>query len=102
MRKRRVGSLETIAFNPYAFVRETSEVIVTGKEVELLQAHLRRLFGCTEIAIVSPKRKGATVEIAVNGEFVGTVHRDEDDGEVVYHLSIYVLAEDLGSSATTG
>jgi hypothetical protein len=31
----------------------------------------------------------------VGGEFVGTVHRDTEDGEVSYAIQIVVLAEDL-------
>lgn len=31
----------------------------------------------------------------VGGEFVGTVHRDAEDGEVSYAVQIAILAEDL-------
>jgi hypothetical protein len=31
----------------------------------------------------------------IGEEFVGTVHRDEEDGDVSYSIQIVVLAEDL-------
>jgi len=38
-------------------------------------------------------------EFFVGQEFVGVVHRDDEDGEVSYALQISILEEDL---ATTG
>jgi hypothetical protein len=40
-------------------------------------------------------RPGAPVEVAIAGEFIGVLHRDEDEGEVSYALSISILEEDL-------
>jgi hypothetical protein len=35
------------------------------------------------------------VELKVGDEFIGTVHRDAEDGEVSYAIQIVVLSEDL-------
>ncbi len=64
-------------------------------EIAAVQAHLRRLFGSQRIALVAPQRRGGSVEVRVGEEFVGTVHRDEEDGDVSYSIQIVVLAEDL-------
>ena len=64
-------------------------------EIAAVQAHLRRLFGNQRIALVAPQRRGGSVEGRVGEEFVGTVHRDEEEGEVSYAVQIVVLAEDL-------
>ena len=64
-------------------------------EVAAVQAYLRRLFGSNRIVLVPPGRCGGGVELRVGAEFVGTVHRDEEDGEVSYAVQIAVLAEDL-------
>ena len=64
-------------------------------EIAAVQAHLRRLFGNQRIVLVPPTRRGGSVEVKVGEEFVGTVHRDEEDGEVSYAVQIAVLAEDL-------
>ncbi len=64
-------------------------------ELAAVQAHLRRLLGNDRITLSTPKRKNASVELFVGNEFVGTVHRDAEDGEVSYSVQIVVLAEDL-------
>ena len=68
---------------------------MTPAELAAVQAHLRRLLGNERIALSIPKRKNASVELFVGPEFVGTVHRDAEDGEVSYSVQIVVLAEDL-------
>ena len=64
-------------------------------ELAAVQAHLRRLLGNERITLSTPKRKNASVELFVGSEFVGTVHRDAEDGEVSYSVQIVVLSEDL-------
>ncbi|MDO9711938.1 DUF3126 family protein [Paracraurococcus lichenis] len=68
---------------------------MTPAELAAVQAHLRRLLGNERITLSTPKRKNASVELFVGSEFVGTVHRDAEDGEVSYSVQIVVLAEDL-------
>jgi Protein of unknown function (DUF3126) len=64
-------------------------------DIERVQAYLRRLFGSERIRVVPPARAGMSVELAVNDEVIGTVHKDTDDGEVSYALHITILEEDL-------
>jgi hypothetical protein len=68
---------------------------MTPAELAAVQAHLRRLLGNEKITLSTPKRKNASVELFVGSEFVGTVHRDAEDGEVSYSVQIVVLSEDL-------
>ena len=68
---------------------------MTPAERAAVQAHLRRLFGNNRIAVMAPERKGASVELRVGDEFIGTIHRDAEDGEVSYAIQMVVLAEDL-------
>ena len=35
------------------------------------------------------------MEVTLDGEFLGTLHRDEEDGEVSYALHVTILDEDL-------
>ncbi|HYI82943.1 MAG TPA: DUF3126 family protein [Acetobacteraceae bacterium] len=44
---------------------------------------------------MAPSRRNASIEMRIDEEFVGTVHRDEEDGDVSYSVQIVVLAEDL-------
>jgi len=68
---------------------------MTPSEIDRLQVYLRKLFGSERIRVVPPPRKGLTIELAVNDETVGTVHKDVDDGETSYSIHLTVLEEDL-------
>jgi hypothetical protein len=68
---------------------------MTPAEAAAIQAHLRRLLGNARLVVAKPERKNASVELRVGEEFIGTVHRDEEDGEVSYDVRIVVLQEDL-------
>jgi|TARA_B110000196_G_scaffold278899_1_gene258179 hypothetical protein len=68
---------------------------MTANEIARVQSYLRRAFANERIAISPPMRPGAPVEVAIAGEFIGVLHRDEDEGEVSYALSISILEEDL-------
>ena len=68
---------------------------MTPQEIERLQTYLRKLFGSERIKVVPPPRRGLSIELAVNDETIGTVHRDVDDGETSYSIHLTVLEEDL-------
>jgi hypothetical protein len=64
-------------------------------DIARVQAYLRTLLGNQRITIEPPKRRGASVEVKVGDEFIGTLHRDEEDKEVSFSLMISILDEDL-------
>ena len=68
---------------------------MTPSDIERVQTYLRRQFGTDLIKIVPPMRKGLSVELSVKDEIVGTVHKDVDDGETSYSLTMTILEEDL-------
>ena len=68
---------------------------MTSTEIARVEAYLRQTLGTARINIGVPKRKGASVEVTIDKEFLGTLHRDEDDGEVSYSLHVTILEEDL-------
>lgn len=68
---------------------------LSASEVTRLQTTLQRLLGSPKLAVTKPARKGMSVEISVSGEVIGTVHRDEDEGEISYAIHMTLLEEDL-------
>jgi len=72
---------------------------MTPSDIERLETYLRKLFKTDVIKVVPPMRRGLSVELAVNEEIVGTVHKDTDDGETSYSIHITVLDEDLPAAA---
>jgi hypothetical protein len=73
---------------------------MTRSEIGRLQDFLRTLFGSERIKIVPPQRQGLSIELVVNGETIGTVHQDVDDGETSYSIHLTVLEEDLPVAAS--
>jgi Protein of unknown function (DUF3126) len=64
-------------------------------DIARVQAYLRTTLGSDRIVIEAPKHRSASVEVRAGKEFLGTLHRDEEDGEVSYSLHISILEEDL-------
>lgn len=64
-------------------------------DIARVQTYLRRTLGNDRLQIAVPKKAGASVEVLVDGEFFGTLHRDDDDGEVSFALHVTILEEDL-------
>ncbi|MBI2235865.1 MAG: DUF3126 family protein [Magnetospirillum sp.] len=72
---------------------------MTPPEIARVEAYLRATFGNSKIRIEPVKKRGAPVEVSIAGEFIGVLHRDEDEGEVSYSLNISILEEDLPTLA---
>jgi hypothetical protein len=68
---------------------------MTKADIERVQTSLRKLLGSQKINLLAPARPGLSVEVAVEDEVIGTLHRDEDEGEVSYSVHLTVLEEDL-------
>jgi hypothetical protein len=64
-------------------------------DIARVEAYLRTTLGSDRIRIAVPKRRSASVEVRAGEEFLGTLHRDEEDGEVSFSLHITILEDDL-------
>jgi len=70
-------------------------------DIARIEAYLRQTIGSDRIRIEVPKVRGGSVEVWAGKEFLGTLHRDDEDGEVSYALQISILDEDLPPAAQT-
>jgi len=64
-------------------------------EIARVQDYLRRTFANDRIAIDAPAKRGGPIEVRIGDEFIGVLHRDDDEGEISYALHITILEEDL-------
>lgn len=64
-------------------------------EIIAVQNYLRKLFGNDRIRL-KKGRPNDPVEVFVNEEFIGTVYRDAEDGDVSYSFNMSILDIDLG------
>jgi len=72
---------------------------MTAADIARVEAYLRTTLGCSRLHIRVPKHHSASVEVMVDDEFLGTLHRDEEDGEVSFSLHMTILEEDLPTDA---
>jgi hypothetical protein len=71
------------------------ECLVNDMEIAKIERYLRRKFRNTGIAIEGRKNKDDSAEVMLDGEFIGVVFKDEDDGETSYDLHMTILDIDL-------
>lgn len=70
---------------------------MTPDEISKLVRHLRRTFANDGIKI-SERKQDDSVEVTINGEFIGVIYKDEDEGEVSYAFNMAILDIDLEES----
>ena len=63
------------------------------EEVLKVERYMKRKFNCGGIRLQA--KRPDHVEVEIDGEFVGTLHRDEEDNEVTYHFQMAILDIDL-------
>ena len=68
---------------------------LTRSEIWRLEKYLRNLFRLDTITIVERPKQQDSVEVHVNGEFIGVLFKDEEDGEVSYAFNMAILEMDL-------
>jgi hypothetical protein len=68
---------------------------MTPNDIARVQDYLRRTFGNEQITVIPPTRRNAPVEVRIGEEFIGVLHRDDEEGEVSYALHITILEIDL-------
>ena len=65
------------------------------QEIAKLEEYLRGKFQLNSIKLHARAQKSDSVEMAIGEEFVGLIHKDEDEGELSYHLTMTILDIDL-------
>ncbi|HYD19280.1 MAG TPA: DUF3126 family protein [Patescibacteria group bacterium] len=64
-------------------------------EIARLQRYLQEKFGNKTLALETRKQAKDSVEVKLGDEFIGTIYRDEDEGEVSYDFNMAILEIDL-------
>ena len=68
-------------------------------EMNRLQKYLQGKFGNQKITVAARREAGDSLEVLLDGEFIGTIYRDEDEGEVSYDFNMAILEMDLPAAA---
>lgn len=64
-------------------------------ESEKVQQFLRKKFGNNAITLKARGETADSVELLIDDETMGIVFRDDEDGDICYHVQMTVLSEDL-------
>ena len=64
-------------------------------EITQLEAYLKKRFANQNISLIHRPQASDSVEFEIDGETLGIVYRDDEDGDICYHVQLTVLAEDL-------
>jgi len=68
---------------------------VTEIEVQKIQKYLRSKFNNNNFRLVSRIKAQDSLEVYLGEEFIGTLYRDEEEGEVSYDFNMAILEIDL-------
>ena len=68
---------------------------MTSNELTRVQAYLRKTFGNDNLTLKPGRTRDGMAEVLLGEEFIATLHRDEDEGEVSYTLTMSILDIDL-------
>jgi hypothetical protein len=65
------------------------------QDVPRLQKYLRKVFKNEGVRVVAHAKKKDMAEVFMGEEFLATLYRDEEDGEVSYQFQMAILDLDL-------
>ena len=63
-------------------------------EVIKLQTYLQKKFGQPTLTL-KDRKTNDSLEVVLNGEFLGVIYKDEEDGETSYDFNMAILDMDL-------
>ena len=72
--------------------------IIAPEEISRLQAYMQKIFRHDGIALKMRENAQDSVEVIINGEFIGLIYKDEEDGDTSYNFNMAILDIDLGES----
>lgn len=68
---------------------------MTAEEMKKLETYLCKLFNCQEMELRRAPKVDDMVELHKGEEFLGTIYRDTEDGDVTYQVNFAILDIDL-------
>ena len=60
-----------------------------------IQNYLRLTLGSKQLKVEGRENKIDSADVTINGEFLGVIFEDKEDGDTCYHFNMTVLDIDL-------
>ena len=65
------------------------------EEIDRVQNFLTTKFRGADIKLKSREETDDSVEFIIDGETLGIVFKDDEDGDICYHVQMTILSEDI-------
>ena len=65
------------------------------EEIRRVQTFLKTKFSEADIKLKSREETDDSVEFIIDGETLGIVFKDDEDGDICYHVQMTILSEDI-------
>lgn len=72
-------------------------MLISATEIKKLQNYLCGKFKNKGISVRARAQAPDSVEVLIDGEFIATIYKDEDEGETSFTLNMAILDIDLDS-----
>jgi hypothetical protein len=72
---------------------------MTKTEIMRLRKFLNDRFNSTKFELKNPSNTDDGIEVYLEGEFIGTIYRDDDEGEISFDFNMSILEMDLPNAA---
>jgi|TARA_R110002096_G_scaffold257381_1_gene450714 Protein of unknown function (DUF3126) len=72
---------------------------MTRTEILRIRKYLNNKFGSDKFTLENSQTTDESMEVHYDGEFIGLIYRDEDEGEVSYAFQMAILEMDLPNAA---
>ena len=63
--------------------------------INKIQNHIRKTLGSKNIKVEGRENKLDSADVTINGEFVGVLFEDKEDGDICYHFNMTILDIDI-------
>ena len=77
------------------------ETLIIGKikmdrnTLSKIQNYLRITLGSKQLKVEGRENKVDSADVTINGEFLGVIFEDKEDGDICYHFNMTILDIDL-------
>ena len=68
---------------------------MNSSELAKVESYLRTKFNNPKVVIEGRENKEDSSEVLLDGEFIGVIFKDEDEGEISYDFHMSILEIDL-------
>lgn len=72
--------------------------VIDALEVSKLQTYMQNTFKNEGFALKMREKAKDSVEVILNGEFIGVIYKDDEEGDISYDFNMAILEEDLPGS----